>query len=177
MYLGKKGKFEMKKYFLILLAVLLLTAPALAEDEIEAIGHFSGWRVYKGTQSGKKTCFMSAIPLHTSKKRDDVYLMVARHPDDKRYNEIVVMLGAPYHQTSKPTIGVDNQKVISMYAVDGNSWIENDATEKELIQKMIEGNVVRTVGKSARGTILKDTFSLKGFTKALEAITKECPEQ
>lgn len=167
----------MKKSFLLLLSFILIQAPAVAEDEIEAIGHFSGWRVYKGTQDGKKTCFMSATPLNSSKKRDDVYLMVARHPDDKRYNEIVVMLGAPYHNTSKPTIGIDNQKVESMYAVGGNSWIADADTEKQLIQKMIDGNIVRTVGKSARGTILKDTFSLKGFTKALEAITKECPEQ
>jgi hypothetical protein len=127
------------------------------------------------SKNGKKTCFMVATPLHTSQKREDTYLMIARHPDENHYNEIVVMLGAPYHKTSKPTIGVDNNKVIEMFTDKDKSFVEKTLTEKDLINKMISGNVVRTIGKSQKGTILKDTYSLKGFTKALNAITEECP--
>lgn len=165
----------MKKYLFLLVTTLLITNACIADDDITPIGHFSAWRAFQGTKDGKKTCFMVATPLHTSQKREDTYLMIARHPDENHYNEIVVMLGAPYHKTSKPTIGVDNNKVIEMFTDKDKSFVEKTLTEKDLINKMISGNVVRTIGKSQKGTILKDTYSLKGFTKALNAITEECP--
>ena len=165
----------MKKYLFLLVTTLLITNVCIADDDITPIGHFSAWRAFQGTKDGKKTCFMVATPLHTSQKRDDTYLMVARHPDSNHYNEIVVMLGVPYHKTSKPTIGVDNNKVIEMFTDKDKSFVEKTLTEKDLINKMISGNVVRTIGKSQKGTILIDTYSLKGFTKALNAITEECP--
>ncbi|MBE6456206.1 MAG: hypothetical protein E7014_07175 [Alphaproteobacteria bacterium] len=156
-------------------SIITISHPVFSAEEIDPIGHYSAWRAFKGVQDGKKTCFMAATPLHTSKKRDDVYLTVSRHPDDKQYNVITMMLGAPYRKGTTPTIGVDKNKVVAMFTNDDKAYIEKATIEKQIINQMIEGNVVRTQGRSQRGTNLKDTFSLKGFTRALEAITKECP--
>ena len=165
----------MNKYLILIFALLFSANMSVAEEDVTPLGHFSAWRAFQGIKNGKKTCFMVATPLHTSKKRDDTYLMIARHPDENHYNEIMVMLGTSYHKTSKPTIGVDNNKVVEMFTDKDKSWVEKSLSEKDLINKMISGNVVRTIGKSQKGTILKDTYSLKGFTKALNAITEECP--
>ena len=169
----------MKKYLCFILSVLLFVPSAFSDDQISPIGHFSAWMAFKGVKDNKKVCFMAATPMHSSKQKsdkdDDTYLMVARYPDTPHTNEIVVMLGTTYHKTSKPTIGVDNNKVVEMFTDKDKAWIEKRAVEKDLINKMISGNVVRTIGKSHKGTVLKDTYSLKGFTKALNAITEECP--
>ncbi len=163
----------MKRFLLIL--VLFVSFSAFAEEEVTPIGHFSAWRAYKGVQNGQTTCYMAATPLRSSQKREDAYLMIARHKEAKKYNEIVVYLGAPYHKNSQPTIGVDNQKAVALVPSGDKAWVKSTTDESNLISKMIEGNIVRVTGKSARGTVLKDSYSLKGFTKALEAVTKECP--
>ena len=163
----------MKRFLLIV--TLFIGFPALAAENVTPIGHFSAWRAYKGEQNGQTTCYMAATPLRSSQKREDAYLMIARHKEAKKYNEIVVYLGAPYHKNSQPTIGVDNQKAVALVPSGDKAWVKSTTDESNLISKMIEGNIVRVTGKSARGTVLKDSYSLKGFTKALEAITKECP--
>ncbi len=163
----------MKRFLWVFM--LFISFSAFAEEEVTPIGHFSAWRAYKGVQNGQITCFMAATPLRSNQKREDTYLMIARHAKEKKYNEIVVYLGAPYHKKSQPTIGVDNQKVVALVPSGDKAWVKSTTDEKNLITKMIEGNIVRVTGKSARGTVLKDNYSLKGFTKALDAITKECP--
>lgn len=164
------------KYLFICLA-LLCSFSAFAEDEsdVRPIGHYSSWRVYTATENGHKICFMAASPLHSSPKREDAYLMVSRRPAEKEYNVITVMTGVDYKEKFVPTIGVDNKKVMSMFTQKDTAFINDETNEKELINQMIDGNITRTVGKSKRGTVLKDSYSLKGFTKALDAITEECP--
>ncbi len=163
----------MKRFLLIFM--LFVSFSALAEEDITPIGHFSAWRAYKGVQNGQTTCYMAATPLRSSQKREDVYLMVARHAGTKTDNEIVVYFGTTYHKNSQPTIGIDNQKAVALVHSGDKAWVKSATDEKNLIAKMIEGNIVRITGKSTRGTVLKDNYSLKGFTKALDAITKECP--
>lgn len=166
------------KYLFALLG-LLCSASVFAADNstVQPIEHFSGWRVYTAKEEGHKICFMAASPLSSSPKREDAYLMVARRPYAKEMNVITVMTGVDYHEKHIPTFGIDNQKVVSMVTQKDAAFIENANQEKDLIEKMIDGNVVRIVSKSKRGTILKDTYSLKGFTKALNSITSECPDE
>ncbi len=167
------------KYLFVILALLCANPVIAAENNhIKPIGHFSGWRVFKATENGQTVCYMAASPLHSSPKREDAYLMVSRRPADNEFNTITIMTGVKYHKDSKPTLGVDNQKVIALTIADGTdtAWIKDAKIEKTMIDKMIDGNVIRTIGKSQKGTVLKDTYSLKGFTKALNTITKECPK-
>ncbi len=167
------------KYFLIMLSLLCATpAVATEENKVVPIGHYSSWRAFKTMENGNKVCFMAASPLHSSPKREDAYLMISRRPADNELNVITIMTGVKYHKNSKPTLGIDNQKVIPLVVAQDTdtAWIKDSKTEKTMIDKMIDGNVTRTVGKSVKGTVLKDTYSLKGFTKALNAITKECPK-
>ncbi len=167
------------KYLIIMLA-LFCACPvsAIEANNVQPIGHYSGWRAFTTVENGNKVCFMAASPLHSSPKREDAYLMISHRPADKEFNVITVMTGVKYHKDAKPTLGIDNQKVIPLIVAEGTdtAWIKDSKTEKTMIDKMIDGNVTRTVGKSAKGTVLKDTYSLKGFTKALNAITKECPK-
>lgn len=177
-------KFSILCFALITL-VPMFSAPSLAqedestateESDIQPLGHYSAWRIYTATQDGEKVCFMAASPLYASPtKRKDAYLMIARRPAFKEYNVVSVMTGVDYPEKSTPTIGVDNNKVFAMFAQKDTAFIKDSAKEKAVIKQMIDGNIARTVGKSKRGTTFKDSYSLKGFTKALDKITKECP--
>lgn len=148
---------------------------AKTESDIRPIGHYSGWRVYTATENGQKICFMAASPLHSSPKRENTYLMISRRPYEKEYNVITIMAGADYSDKFIPTFGVDNKKVFPMFTQQNTAFIKETENEKTLINQMIDGNIAQTVGKSKRGTVLKDSYSLKGFTKALDAIIETCP--
>ena len=63
------------------------------------------------------------------------------------------------------------------------AWIrESDGvnaakTDAAITKQMRAGNVAVIKGKSSLGTLTTDTFSLKGFTKANDAIAKACPRK
>lgn len=165
------------KYLLIAFA-LLSSVCCRSENvhQMKPIANYSSWRVYEAIENNQKVCFISSSPLYSSPKREDAYLMVYRRPSEKEYNIITVMTGVKFHSKHVPTFGIDNQKVVSLFAVNDAAWIKDAKMEKQLINKMIDGNVVRTISKSTKGITLKDTYSLKGFTKALNAMTEACPE-
>ncbi len=54
------------------------------------------------------------------------------------------------------------------------AWVKDAANDKKLVQDMIKGSEAIAYGQSRRGTKITDTFSLKGFTKAYEAINEAC---
>ncbi len=54
------------------------------------------------------------------------------------------------------------------------AWVEDVKLEKKIIQQMKKGARVKVKSVSTRNTKVTDTYSLIGFTKALEAINKAC---
>lgn len=167
----------MRHFLLISVISFLLPLVAWSSDEVEPVGHYGQWRIYTAQEKNGTVCFMVVSPQQTNLKREDNYLAVTRRPYENAYDEISVMLGTNYHKTSKPTIGVDNKKVIAMEPYENTAFIRDKAIETQLIQDMISGNVVRTQSKSVKGQVLRETFSLKGFSKAYEALELACPKK
>lgn len=167
----------MKSLFLIVFLFVFLPLYTFASDTTQAVGRFGHWRVYTAQEGKGTVCFMVTSPQQTTVKREDNYLSITHRPHEKTYDVISVMLGTNYQKNSKPTIGVDNKRV-TVLDVDGDAaFVKDPSIEKQLIEEMIIGNVVRTQSKSAKGTVLRETFSLKGFSKAYEALQKSCSNQ
>ena len=53
-------------------------------------------------------------------------------------------------------------------------WAPTDEVDKKMIQAMKRGAKATLTGRSSRGTKTEDTFSLKGFTAAVEDASKRC---
>ena len=54
------------------------------------------------------------------------------------------------------------------------AWIKDQDTE--VVEAMVKGNFAEVSGETEDGKIVKDTFSLSGFTKAKNQINKTCPQ-
>ena len=162
------------RFLAIMTSVLLFSGFANASSDMTPEGFFGEWRVYTAKEGAGTVCFMVTAPQHTTVERENNFLSITHRPHEKSYDVISVMFGVPYHKKSRPTIEIDNHRPLEMVASDDAAFIKNEKEEKRFVQEMIKGNVARTKGKSQKGTLLRETYSLKGFAKAYELLNEKC---
>ena len=172
----QKGK-NMKKLLFLSSLCYLLSAPVCAEESYKILGEFNKWKAIKAETTEGTVCFMSAEPTKSAgkySKRDDIFLFITHRPKDKEFNVINTVAGYTYKKGSKPTLRIDNKNAVILKVLGDTAWTENTETDQALIAQMKPGSNAVLSGTSARGTKTTDTFSLKGFTKAYESISKAC---
>lgn len=165
------------RFLSLLTGIFLFCTTAQAKSHITPEGFFGEWRVYTAKEGTGTVCFMVSAPQHTTVERSNNFLSITHRPNENSFDTIAVMFGTDFHKKSRPTIEIDNHKPIEIKAVDDTAYVKTAKEEKHLIQEMIKGNVARTKGKSKKGTLLRETYSLKGFAKAYDLINQKCPAQ
>ena len=85
--------------------------------------------------------------------------------------------GYTYKKGSTATIQVDKNAAIELLTNDDTAWADTAKTDALITKQMRSGSTAVIKGKSSLGNLTTDTFSLKGFTKANDAITKACPKK
>jgi len=58
-----------------------------------------------------------------------------------------------------------------------NVWVKNAARESALIAEMKKGEMLEVKAASAKGAVTTDTYSLTGFSQAMDRLEKECPRK
>lgn len=154
-------------------------AAAPAAGGPSPVGTFSAWSAYVSNDAGGKTCFAATQPTSSkySKhgvKRGDAFFMITSIPSKNIRNEASTIIGYPFGDNVKVTVDIDGGSKFTMFTEKDSAWIENPAQETDLIAAMQKGNRMTVVGKSRRGTVTTDTYSLSGISAALDAIAKEC---
>ena len=156
---------------------LLLSTQAMAAAGTEILGTFDDWTAYVFSDNGGKVCYMATEPIKSEGKykiRDDVFLFVTHRIADKTFDTVNVMAGYTYKTGSKPTFKVDKKQTVTLVSHADTAWTKDTKTDKLLVDQMRAGGKAVLKGTSRRGTLTTDTFSLKGFTKAYQAIQKAC---
>lgn len=164
----------MRKYFLLFGLVFACSANA---SDIEVLGNFDNWSAYSFNDGSDHVCYMASQPTKSQGKysrRDDVFLIVTHRPNNKSFDVVNVMAGYTYKTTSKPQITIDKNKAIELKRHEDTAWTKNAEADTKLVAEMKKGSQAVLLGTSARGTKTTDTFSLKGFSKAYDAINKAC---
>ena len=159
----------------ILLAGLLMPCLAMAAD-VEVLGNFDDWTAYSANDGLEQVCYMASQPTKSQGKysrRDDVFLIVTHRPQ-KAFDVVNSVAGYTYKSTSKPELIIDKNKAIELKGHEDKAWAKNSETDAKLVAEMKKGTIATLIGTSARGTKTTDTFSLKGFSKAYDAINKAC---
>lgn len=151
---------------------------ASAQSSANAVNASTDWAVF---QEGKE-CWIVSAPSATTitengKKvtanRSDVLLFVTY--DKSRGVSGEVSFTAGYGL--KPTTPVSMQIGSSKYTMipEGEwAWADGSAQDEKIRASMKRGSTAVVTGNSSRGKTTKDTFSLKGFTAALEDAQKRC---
>ena len=121
-------------------------------------------------------CYIGSIPIKTDlseeKKRGDTYILVYKMVGNQ--NSIIqVEAGYNYKLNKDIIIKIDstNYKFYTTEDVSDSAWTDDD---DKIIFAMKKGLELVITGESSRGTIINDTYTLKGFTSAFNQLTKDC---
>tara|TARA_Y100000590_G_scaffold415133_1_gene512634 strand:+ start:211 stop:684 length:474 start_codon:yes stop_codon:yes gene_type:complete len=118
-------------------------------------------------------CFIQSAPINTvipeGKQRGEHYMLVYRM---HKSPELIIQITAGFDFKTSDSIEVqiDNGSHV-FYADEDSAWAKND---EKTIYAMKRGLEFVITGISSKGTEVIDTYSLKGFTAALNNLTEDC---
>lgn len=161
----------------IFASILLLAAsgPASAQG-IQVIGKYGDWSAHKFTEDGNPVCYMSSKPTKAEgdyTRRGDIYAIVTHRPAEDSRDVVSIVAGYTYETDSSVEITIGDQS-FTLFTHDDGAWAPDEQTDQALVQAMVKGITMVVKGTSSRGTLTTDTYSLNGFTRAHDAISKAC---
>jgi Invasion associated locus B (IalB) protein len=142
------------------------------------LGQYGEWGAYSAAPGGKKVCFAIARPSSSetnpqAKSRNPPYMFISSRPADKVSNEVSIVIGYPFKPNTEATAVVGSAS-FALYTQQDGAWIKNVSEEARLIDALRSGQSAVVKGVSVKGTQSTDTFSLKGFSQALDRTDQEC---
>ena len=169
----------MRSSIICTLAALLALAlaPLAAAQTVEPIGEAGKWRAYSFLEEGKKVCYMSAAPEKSEgnyKVRGEVHALVTHRPALESRDVVSLIVGYPLKPDADIVVVIDRKQKFALFADKETAWAPDDKTDRAMVQAMIKGSTMVVEGVSSRGTKTKDTYSLAGFGKMYQAISRAC---
>ena len=173
-----------------------------AAPKPEQIGTYGDWKVFHSGAGKTKICYVLAEPKTRSpepEKAEKAYAFISERPAEKVKNELSFVMGfevgaaAPAESKDKAskkpkkakkdddaetpaagptaTIGDEDFDLIPR----GNDlWVKNPAEESKAIEVMRKGVSLVITAASRRGKKTTDTYSLSGFSQAVDKALKDC---
>src|SRR6056300_1180286 len=121
-------------------------------------------------------CYIGSLPIKSdlpeTKKRGDNYILVYKIIGSDE-NIVQVEAGYQYNLDKDIIVKIDNTS-FEFYSTEDSSdtaWTDSD---EKVIYAMKKGLELVLIGQSNRGTMTKDTYTLKGFTSALNKLNEDC---
>ena len=121
-------------------------------------------------------CYIGSLPIKSdlpeAKKRGESYILVYKIIGTDE-NIIQVEAGYQYNLDKDIIVKIDNVSFKFYSTEDSNetAWTDDDS---KVIYAMKKGLELKLSGESSRGTITNDTYTLKGFTAAINKLNKDC---
>ncbi|MFE3836687.1 invasion associated locus B family protein [Pseudogemmobacter sonorensis] len=162
-------------------AAITLVAPmaAHAQESTNRVGTMTDWNVFV-EESPSKECWGVSKPKETLNTRDgqpasvrrgEILLFVTFRPG--RPGEISFTGGYPFASGSTVSVDVDGRQF--QLFTDGEwAWSGSAADDAALVAAMRAGTNAKLTARSGRGTQTDDTFSLRGFTAAMNDAAARC---
>jgi len=140
------------------------------------------WSIFQAEAEGRRVCWIVSQPTRTAAfrngksvqvNRGDVFLMISIRPADGVANEVSFLSGYPFKKGSEVKASVGAKK-FTLFTEGENAWAPSAKDDAAMIDAFRRGARAKVEGVSKRGTKTVDTFSLSGFTAALEAAVGLC---
>ncbi|MEM6886535.1 MAG: invasion associated locus B family protein [Pseudomonadota bacterium] len=165
-----------------LVALALVATPAIAQEETSnnRVAAKTDWSVF--VEDNPKECWGVSVPTQTvntrngsvvSANRGEILLMVFYRPGSGADGQVAFTGGYPFRDGSQVSVNIGGTEY-QMFTEGDWAWPASPADDAKIVGAMKNGVSAVVTGVSSRGTTTKDTFSLLGFTAAIEDAETRC---
>lgn len=162
-------------------AVALAAGSVVAQEQsTNRVAAKTDWSVF--VESNPTECWAVSAPKETVNTRDgrvvavrrgDIYMLVFNRPSQNVSGQVQFAGGYPFASGSTVTVDVGGSS-FELFTDGESAWPPTPADDAKLVAAMKRGSEAVVTGRSSRGTTTKDTFSLLGFTAAVEEAEARC---
>ena len=159
--------------------LIAVSAPVLAQDATKVIATEGDWTAFSA--SSPKECWAVSAPKSSQNtdasgkpkevERGDIRLYVAFRPGQA--GEVSFAGGYPFAPDSAVEVNVGGN-VFKLFTEGESAWTGSPSEDGKLISALRAGSSAVITGRSARGTVTKDSFSLSGITAATSKAQAAC---
>ncbi len=151
------------------------------EESTNQVAAKTAWSVFE--DKDPRECWAVSSPTETvnskdgrvvAVKRGDILLMTFYRPGAGVKGQIAFTGGYPFAGGSTVNVNVGGSE-FELFTEGEWAWPASTADDAKIIAAMKRGSDAILTARSARGTVTKDTFSLLGYTAAVEEAEKRCP--
>jgi hypothetical protein len=166
----------------IVLAGATFAQTVSAQQTASPVATMTDWSVF--SEATPRGCWSVSIPKKSVATRDgrdvtrevrrgEIYLYTAYRPETGAKGEIAFTGGYPFApgSTVKVEIGRNSFDLLTQ---EDWAWAANTEQDAALRDAMRAGEEAVITGRSSRGTVTRDTFSLRGFTAAMAEAERRC---
>ena len=182
-----KSVCEQVIYVIVVLTLVVSAAMAQVTSK-NRVAAYVNWSVF--VENNPMTCWSVSAPTKQENrqkgrivqvKRSATQLMVSVVPSQGINGQVAFTGGYPFEAGSTVNLNIDGTAFQLMAGSDDKNekyaewaWPKNAEDDAKIIDALKRGNNAEIRGKSTRGTDTVDTFSLIGFTAALEEVRSRC---
>ena len=165
--------------FLVLIIAAGLTAvmaPVSANAQTSLIDTFRDWASYEHKGAPSRICFALSKPQKTVPKgvpREAAFLYVSAWPKDGVKAEVSIKLGVPLKKDSLVTVRIGPASYRLIIEAD-KAFVDDATAELKLLEAMKKGSKLTVEAITASGKKIRDTYSLRGVTKAIKSLNQSC---
>lgn len=161
---------------------LVLTAGVAAaqESSTNRVDAMTDWSVFEGASPREcwaVTTYKESVNTKDGRvvavTRGEILLMVFYRPGADVTGQVAFTGGYPFAKGSTVTMNIGGT-TFDMYTEGEWAWPATVSDDSKMINAMKRGADAVVSAQSSRGTKTKDTFSLLGFTAAVEDAEKRC---
>jgi hypothetical protein len=160
--------------------VMMAATGAVAQESTNRVAANTDWSVFE--EQSPRECWAVSAPVETinskdgqvvSARRGDIRLMVFWRPGDNINGQVMFAGGYPFAGGSTVEMDVGGTKY-ELFTEDETAWPATPEDDARYVDAMKRGSQAVLVGRSGRGTVTTDKFSLSGFTAAVEEAARRC---
>ena len=159
------------------LALSLAATGTFAQESSNRVAANTDWSVFEDDQcwavSTPKESTITQNGRLVAANRGDILLLVSYWKDQPGTGEVSFVGGYPFANGSIVTLTVGSSS-FDMFTSGETAWSAGPAEDAKIIAAMKRGAKAILVGKSSRGKRTEDSFSLLGFTAAVDDAGKRC---
>ncbi len=152
-------------------------APPVGAQPPQALGSYRDWHAYAfDAEADGRICYVASVPTKQEgnySRRGNPAVLVTRRPGGEGIDEVSVQPGYSYLGGSEVTVKIGDE-TFTLFTQGEHAWARTPEEDRRLIEAMKRGSDMAVRGTSPRNTYSDDTYSLRGFTRAYEAMVAAC---